>query len=427
VAASGGRDSTALLHCTLRAAKALGLRVHALHVHHGLNAAADDWLRHLQRQCARWARAGWPLVLHVRRLAGAPAPGDSIEAWARRERYAALAEMARAIGCDAVLLGHHRRDQAETVLLQALRGSGPRGLAAMPAAVERAGLHWLRPWHDEPREAIEAYVARHRLTYVDDSSNVDERFARNRLRRRVWPALTAAFPEAEAALAQSAARAAQAAQALRELAQLDAAKGAVLDDDLHVAAWRALSDARRANLLRHQLEHWLGRGAPETLVVRLCTELPAAVSGSWPAPGGCLRLYRGRLAFERVGVAPAAEVLPATLDLHRPGRYPLPAGGGLLRVRRCTEGGIAPDRLRGVQARERAGGERFQLAPGAVPRSLKKQFQALGVPAWARHGPLLWAADGALLFVSGLGIDARARAPTGTAQLKLEWEPARVV
>jgi tRNA(Ile)-lysidine synthase len=291
VAVSGGRDSTALLHAALRAALPMHIAVHALHVHHGLNAQADRWVAHVRAQCRRWR-----VPVQVTRLQTAPAAAESIEAWARRERYAALAAMAHAAGCRAVLLAQHRRDQAETVLLQLLRGAGARGLAAMPAAAERAGILWLRPWRDQPREAIDAYVQRHRLAFVEDGSNADPRFARNRLRLQLWPALAQAFPGAEPALATAARRAIDEAQALRELAALDAA--AVRDGDLLVkAAWLQLSPARRLLQLRDVIEVWTGQGAPETLVRRLAVELPRCPSGEWPAPGGALRLRRGRLAF----------------------------------------------------------------------------------------------------------------------------------
>ncbi|MBE0548863.1 MAG: tRNA lysidine(34) synthetase TilS, partial [Rubrivivax sp.] len=182
VAASGGRDSTALLHCVVRRAAALGIEVVALHVHHGLMPAADTWLRQVRGQSRRWGAA---FMCH--RLDGSPPPGASVEAWARGERYRALAAMAREAGCGLVLLAHHRRDQAETWLLQALRGAGPAGLAAMPLQASRQGLVWARPWLDQARQAIDAYVRRHRLQFVDDASNADPRFARNRLRAAVWP------------------------------------------------------------------------------------------------------------------------------------------------------------------------------------------------------------------------------------------------
>ena len=149
VAYSGGRDSTALLHATLAAARDGGVEVVALHVHHGLSVHADDWLAHCERQCAAWAAAGQPVEFDSRRVGGSgPARGESVEAWAREARYAALAEISQARGIDLVLLAHHRRDQAETVLLQALRGAGAAGLAAMPRVMRRRGITWARPWLD---------------------------------------------------------------------------------------------------------------------------------------------------------------------------------------------------------------------------------------------------------------------------------------
>lgn len=421
VAASGGRDSTALLHATARAAAALGLEVHALHVHHGLVAQADGWLRHLQRQCRRWRAAGLPLQFHACRLTGSPADGDSVEAWARRERYRALAAMAREAGCSLVLLAHHRRDQAETLLLQALRGGGPAGLAAMPRRVQRQGITWARPWLAQPREAIEAYLRRHRLAYVDDSSNDDTRLARNRLRHAVWPALQQAFPDAEPQLQAAAARAQEAAAALAELAAADMAStcdGAQLQQ----AAWQALSPPRRTLLLRHWLAQQLPAPVPvpESLLQRLAAELPGRRQGRWPAPGGELRLHDGRLAFAAATVA-ATGPRATTLDLSRPGLHAAPGWGGHFVVSAVPQGGAEPSRLRKLDLRPREGGEQFQATPGGTPRSLKKQFQALRVPAWQRDGPLLYQ-QGRLLFVPGLGIDAACRAADGVPQLGLQWQ-----
>ena len=421
VAVSGGRDSIALLHCTARLARGAGLAVVALHVHHGLMPQADAWQHQLQRQCRRWARRGLPVTLAVARLQNKPPAGASIEAWARGERYRALAALAGASGCRQVLLAHHRRDQAETFLLQALRGGAPRGLASMPARAKRGQIEWLRPWLSQPREAIEAYVARHRLRWVDDDSNVEPRFDRNRLRAEIWPALQRAFPEAETTLAAAGARAQETVACLSDLAALDL--GDDLSAGLELARWRPLSAPRRANALRHVLERLLGQGAPQTLVERLLRELPGKTSGRWLAPGGELRLYDGWLRFApHTAAAVAAPPVPVRLDLSRPGRYDLPGGQGVICVSRARQGGIAPFRLRAVEARPRTGGERFAFGPDSLPRNLKKQFQASRVPEWERAGPLLYEAGGDLLFVPGLGVDGRRRAQPGAPQLTLRWE-----
>ncbi len=301
VAASGGRDSTALLHLTARQAQGGALQVWALHVHHGLMPQADAWLKQLQAQCARWARRGLPVRFKAHRLTGAPSKGESVEAWARRERYAALTRMAQEEGIDTVLLAHHRRDQAETVLLQALRGAGAAGLAGMPKEVTRSGIRWIRPWLDMPREAIDAYVKTHRLRCVDDQSNVDPRFARSRLRLQVWPHLVEAFAQAEVALTGAAKRLHEADVCAQVLAQMDAATCLAPRErgsrpTLHISAWRALVPERQANVLRHWLKPLMPQGVPDSLVRRLLEELPQARGGAqWPAPQGTLRVQRGHL------------------------------------------------------------------------------------------------------------------------------------
>ena len=418
VAFSGGRDSLALLHATVHAASSLGLQVVALHVHHGLQPKADDWLKSAQRTCARWHRRGLPIRLRWHRLSGQPAAGDSIEAWARRHRYAALADMARDEGATLVLLAQHRRDQAETVLLQALRGAGPRGLAAMPKFIEREGLGWARPWLDRPREAIDGYLRRHRLRAIEDPSNADTRLARGRLRVSLWPGLIAAFGDAETALAAVAKRAQEADAALAELAAIDLA-GSADGAALRVAAWLGLSPARRANVLRAWLASRAGRGAPETLVQRLLRELPGASVGRWQfTKSMSLSLYRGRLST--VNPAPAGAGMPMVIDLSRPGRVQVPGWCGAFEVRAATRQGVAPDRLKQLRVAPRHGGERFQDSPHSAARSLKKQFQQAGVRHDERLGPLLWNGD-ALLFVPGLGIDARCWAADGQPQFTLSW------
>lgn len=421
VAASGGRDSTALLHATAHAARDAGLQVVALHVHHGLNPAADAWQRHVEQQCARWARAGLPVSCLRTRLTGAPARGESVEAWARKGRYQALADMAHQAGASLLLLAHHRRDQAETVLLQALRGGGPAGLSAMPRDTERHGLRWARPWLDQTADAIAAYVARHRLGHIDDDSNLDTRFDRNRLRHGVWPALLAAFPHAEAALAQAARQAQRAAELIDEVARADLVTASI-GDELDVPMWSALSAARRFAVLRSWLQPHAANGVRDRLVERLAAELPGARTARWPlAPGRELRLYRGRL---RVDSPTPATSAPATspVRLDQPGSLQLPGWSGRLELVRAEQGGIAIRTLAKAQLRARAPGDDFQFTPRSTARSLKKQYQARGVAEWQRGGPIV-ALGARPLFVPGLGIDARALARPGEPQLTLHWWP----
>jgi tRNA(Ile)-lysidine synthase len=425
VAASGGLDSTALLHCTARWAADRGIQVHALHVHHGLHPDADAWAAQVAAQCRRWGASGGGcgLRFHLHRIDGRPAAGDSIEAWARRERYRALAQMARAAGCTLVLLAQHRRDQAETVLLQALRGAGPAGLAAMPRVAERDGLTWARPWLHQPRERIAAYAARWRLRFVQDPSNADPRYARGRLRGLLWTALLHAFADAETSLGQVARRAHEARAIVDEVAAADLARLADAQG-LAVAEWRRLSAARQANALRRWLGASLPAGVPETLVRRLLQEVDGTGGARWPADGGWVALHRGRLQWlPAVARAPShADPRPsAALDLSRPGRYTVAPWPGVLHVAPTAADGLPAAVLTHCEPRPRQGGEQFQSSAGGSPRSLKKQFQALGVPAWARDGPLLYDAQGRLLFVPGLGLDARALALPGHPRRRLEW------
>jgi tRNA(Ile)-lysidine synthase len=421
VATSGGRDSLALLHATLHAAHPLGVRVVALHVHHGLLVEADGWADALERRCAQWSTDGLPVDFVCARLSGAPGPGDSVEAWARRERYAALARMAHAAGATLVLLGHHRRDQAETVLLQALRGAGAAGLAAMPRVIVRDGLTWARPWLDQADAAIDAYVAPLRLDFARDPSNADPRFARSRLRLAVMPALRTAFPDAENALLAVARHAQEARAVLAEVAREDLAR-IVVGAELVLEAWRALQPARRANALRAWLARHAGHAAPDTLVRRLLDELGDDAPRRWPLDERRgLRSWRGRLALVDRAASSGAPAPETALSLLRCAEYVVPGWAGRLEVFATAQGGVAPRRLARVLARARAGGERFQLQPAGTARGLKKQYQAVGIASEGRDGPLLFDAQGELLFAPGLGVDARAWAGEGAPQWGLRW------
>jgi tRNA(Ile)-lysidine synthase len=370
--------------------------------------------------------------LLTRRLNLCVAPGESLEAAARRARYASLAAMAHEAATDLVLLAHHRRDQAETVLLQALRGGGMAGWAAMPSVVARDGLLWARPWLGRPREAIEAYVAAHELPFVEDDSNTDTRFARNRLRSDVWPALSAAFPHAEHALADAAARLSVDLAPTREWQQALLAAAQLREDALDVTVLSRLPEALR----RTVLASWLRGRSQErrmtaTWVERLAREVPALHArgepARWPEVGSSL--YRGELRWSAApcaldalnGARACATRGPHVLTIAAPGDIDVPGWPeGVLRVKVVATGGVAPERLQGVCVRARSGGEQFQAGARRPARALKKQFQAAACPPWMRDGPLLFAGD-ALLFVPGLGEDARVMALAGEPQWGLSW------
>jgi tRNA(Ile)-lysidine synthase len=422
VAYSGGRDSTALLHATAVQVAGSEVLVVALHVHHGLSQHAEHWLQHAAQQCQRWAAAGLPVRLVTRRLTTQPAAGDSVEAWARQARYQALRSMAMDEGADIVLLAHHRRDQAETLLLQALRGAGTAGLSGMPIQAVRDGMTWARPWLQLPRSAIEHYLEVHGLTHIEDDSNTDTRFARNRLRLNVWPALTQAFPQAESAFADSATWAQEATACLRELAAIDLADIATAAG-VSIDAWSALSEARRSNALRAWLASQMGSAPDAALVSRLMDELPHARSGAWELARGTLKRYRGVLSFQVEATSDAVQLdRETTLRIARAGTYKLPGWQGNLIATRVKQDGVALAWLGHVELRARQGAEQFQAGLMRPPRSLKKQFQAAGVAPWHRDGPLLFS-GGQLVFVPGLGLDARVVALPGQPQVALHWEP----
>lgn len=401
VAFSGGLDSTALLHVATRS----GARVLALHVHHGLQPQADDWAAHCER-VAREFGAGFACA----RLSGAPGRGDSVEAWAREGRHRALHDMAVAAGADLLLLAHHRQDQAETFLLQAMRGAGTAGLAGMPRSQWRGGLCWARPWLDQPRNVIRAYAEQQGLRWIEDPSNADGRYARNRLRLTLWPA----FPAAETGLAQAARWAQQAEVLAAEVAAEDLARLST-PERLDLAALTQLSPARARNALRA----WLAphTTAPASLIERLLAEWRPGATLSWPAPGGALHAYRDGLHWAGASVAVPP---PARIDLSRHGLHPQPDWGGAWLVEAASPG-IAPARLVGLTQQARAGAEQFQRAPASTPRSLKNACQEAGLPPWRRGGPLLYDAQGRLVAVAGLGMDARAFADQDEPTLAVRW------
>ncbi|KVO93330.1 tRNA lysidine(34) synthetase TilS [Burkholderia ubonensis] len=433
IAYSGGLDSSVLLDAAVRVAGAS--RCIALHVHHGLSANADAWAAHAAASAAKLGVAFDSMRVDVPRNSGA-----GIEASARESRYAALDAMCERHGAAVLWLAQHADDQAETVLLQLLRGAGIAGIAAMapryrPAA---ARVERVRPLLRLLRAQLERYAVQHELAWIDDESNQDTRFARNALRVDVLPALAVHFPGFRDALGRAAQHAASAQRLLDDLAELDFA-GAARDDGraLSRSALVALDDARGANLLRF----WMRRlGLPGASAARLA-DMMRQLRDAHDAhalrvdhAGQCLRLYRDAVSWEAGDSGdPADDGSGAprpecTCTWSGQEVWHLPAWRGTFVFAPAAPGDAdaVPDallRAAPLAARARAGGERMRTAPGGPGRTLKNLFQERGVPSWQRDGPLLFAGD-RLLFVPRLGVNREGGdVDGGGAWRRIEWRP----
>ena len=396
VAFSGGLDSTALLH-RLVLAQVPGLR--AVHVHHGLQGAADAWALRARRVCKQHG-----VPLSVRRVQIAADDPAGPEGAARAARYRVLSALLKP--GDLLVTAHHREDQAETVLLRALRGSGIAGLGAMAAwGPCGKGHHW-RPLLATPRADVLRYAQAQGLDWIEDPHNADARYARSYLRHAVWPRLQTHWPQAAESLARLAQHAQSAEALLDELAALDepgVRRGAALS----VSALLGLSAARRRNLLRHV---WRGQGwaaASADLLQRLEREVLLAGSDRQPClhySGLELRRYRDDLYM-----MPALPPPPGDTELpwRRGRKLGLPDGCGHLSAR------TAPPMA--LTVRFPRGGERLRPAGGRHSRSLKQLCQDRGMPVWVRERmPLLFERN-TLVSVAGIWSEAQL--------LETGWEP----
>lgn len=373
VGLSGGRDSVVLLHLC----KTLWPRVRAIHVHHGLSPHADAWADFCQTLCR-----GWDVPLQISRVQVPRQTGKGLEAAARQARYQAYWEC----GARHLALGHHRRDQAETLLFNLCRGSGVAGAAAMPREREMAGVQLLRPLLDWPVAALEDYARIQGLSWVEDESNQDLRYRRNFLRKEILPALEQRFPGVEASLARAAGHFAEAQRLLDELAAADEVLVQARLEGL-----LRLSLPQQANWLRWWLRQ-AGWQVPETAALQeWLAQLAAATDDGQQElrlGEGVLHLWRGRLY--RVGREP--EPVPGIWA----GLEPFAWGGRLLCGRSVQGQGLSQARLAGqvLQVRLRQGGESLCPGPGRPRRPLKKLLQESGVPPWERETlPLLYVGD----------------------------------
>lgn len=422
VALSGGRDSVVLLHALSRLRNCLHssadtpFELSALHVHHGISANADAWAAFCGECCARCA-----VPLAVVRVEVPRDSGEGLEAAARRLRHAAFADC----DVDFLALAHHRDDQAETVLLNLLRGAGLDGAAGMPAVrAQRRGPLLVRPLLEAPRAWLDDYARAQALAWIDDESNDDRHFRRNFLRHEVIPRLETKFPGAQRSLARSATHFAEGARLLDELAAIDRAALATPAGRIGLAAFNALSAARARNLLRCV---WLGAGfrAPDTRwideALRQLASADALSEICVATVDGELHVYRGELHI--VGHPPPAPVAGRRWA----GEAELPWAGGRIRLLPAIGAGIRRDLFdQGpVLVQPRQGGERLQPDARRPRRSLRKLFQQAAIPPWERvRLPLLWV-GGTLAWVGGIGVDAAFFCAPGQAGMTPLWEPGQ--
>jgi tRNA(Ile)-lysidine synthase len=438
VALSGGLDSSVLLHLAQSWCAAHAVPLFAFHVHHGLSPNADAWLAH----CESAAHAAGA-VFDARRIALRDTGRHGVEQAARTARYRALGDLCVAHGVDLLLTAHHLDDQAETVLLQLLRGSGVAGLSGMdtantaPALLGTDTVTMARPLLAHGRAELEAYAQAHAIGFVDDESNADPRYARNALRRDVMPALAAHFPGFQARLARSAGHAQAAQRVLVVGAGEDLARcadGSALD----LAALQALSADRRANVLRHWFaQHGLRMPAAAWLD-ELQEQVFSAREDAQPCvthPQCRLRRHRGRLFIDprregedaRTGDWYDREEGAPEQAFSWNGEAALrfDAFGGTLHFE-PDERGFDAAWLRGraLALHLRRGGEKLKLGPNRPTRALKYHYQACDVPSWQRPRlPLVSSLDDgrALLYAAGIGSDC-AHAGSGAGRIALRWE-----
>lgn len=380
LAYSGGIDSRVLLHLLSR----LTLNLQAVYVDHGLQPDSREWGEHCRQSCAE---LGVPF--RVVEVDVAQNAGDGPEAAARRARYSALAGLMQFGDC--LLTAQHRDDQAETLLLQLLRGGGAAGLAGMPLYSRFAGGWHMRPLLRYSRTDITACARGEGLSWVEDPSNRSSHYDRNFLRNHILPALKQRWPAVDRTLAVAAEQQAENARLLDQLAQLDYQKLQVDDGSLPVDGLADMDDARLRNMLRYWILRQGHRTPPRQVLQQILQQMFTPRKDADPRvhwAGSELRRYRGRLYL-------MADADHDPAGVHSwDGQRPLELSGlkMALRLEARESEGLRGDLVKqGLRVCFRQGGETLKPAGRNGHHSLKKLFQEAGVPPWLRDRiPLIY-------------------------------------
>ncbi len=419
VAFSGGLDSCVLLHALSVLRGETSLRLGAVHVDHGLQPASAGWARHAEKFCEG---LNVPCAVERILITATEIREHGLEAAARRARYACLA---RHVGAGEVLLtAHHIDDQAETVLLQLLRGAGTHGLAAMPEIAPFSAGRLARPLLGFTRAQLVDYAEREKLQWVDDASNRDPRFSRNYLRHQVFPLLEARWPGAARQIARAAGLSAEAAGLLDAVAEADWQACRAEDPSvLSVAALHQLPPPRQRNLVRYWLRQQ-GFQAPSAMhldhILAQVEREPRTRHAVVRWPEAEVRRYRDELTALR----PCRET-DSALSLSWDPAEPLEIRGvGLLRAIATRGDGLSQERIgkAPLTVGWRQGGETCRL-PGRVHHhKLKKLLQEAGVPPWVRRRLPLVYANGELAAIADRWVCEPYAARADEAAWKLRFE-----
>lgn len=420
IAYSGGLDSHVLLHlCSRLLAQEPDMpEFRALHVHHGLAAAADAWLDHCEQTCRALS-----LPFSWLRVDAQARPGESPEEAARRARYQAI--RGHLGPGDIVLTAQHADDQAETLLLQLVRGAGVAGLAAMPPFAEFSPGFLQRPLLNDSRDDLQAYAHENDLHWIEDPSNADTSYDRNYIRHRVIPVLSRRWPAVSRSLARSAGHCADALRQLEDLSS-DLYRGALNADgrSLSIERLETFKPADQRLVLRHWLRHSGFRMPAATTIERILRELLPAAADRMPNVAwseGQVRRYRDGLFV----LSPPSDFdTSATIPWDGLSRLELPQGNGELSVRTAKPGLSIDARLwhaGPIQVSYRQGGERCRLPGRAGSHSLKKLFQEAGIPPWLREcAPLVYIGE-QLAAVADWWVTAPFAASGDAPALSLHW------
>ena len=409
VAFSGGLDSTVLLHATI---KARGKKnVHAFHVHHGIQKEADQWQAH----CKAVAKK---LGCHFDTRNVKLNKQSNIESQARNLRYEALTQMCQAHKIQDLLLAHHLDDQAETVLIQLMRGAGLPGLSAMPQVKSKELIHLWRPFLNMRRKDLEIYAKEHQLTWIEDPSNQDESYRRNAVRKSIMPTLEKFQKGAIENLARSAKHLGEAQGLLNQLADIDLglieAKEGLSKTNL-IRLYKT-SQARATNALRR----WLSKNGlaypSEERLTAWWSELTQArldAKLQWDHDQCVIRLWRGHLSITQELNA-QVEVVGVWTFKKVPANSKKP-GIAKGRFEKAKQKGL-------INTMAREGGEKFKVDLKRPRKSLKNLYQEAAIPPWRRDVPLLYIGE-ELVAVAGIGISADWQTTEGP-RFTLEWQAA---